>query len=203
MVKFGYTFDPETMYQPEPLVPDGQNSVLLWDMIDLHRDGSVTARNGWELEHEVKNGYNLYHCMGSSFKAYQELGKILWPHYPKGLKPIDHISRQKTDEWSNLRRINGSLNNINQGRKTTKGYYYEDRDWLDKKNAALVRKGLTPLSLSKPLRNKFISRVFYKGQCFELGVHETAEEAHSHYLEAREGFIQDTLRTIWCEFLFA
>jgi hypothetical protein len=201
MVRYGYNFDPSTMFQPQPLVKEG-NTVLLWNALEIHRDGSVTSQDSnWDVEHELLGGYNLYHSMGSSFKAYQELGKLLWPQFPKGLKPIDHIDRDRTnDSWSNLRRCNPSLNNINQARATTKGYHHETRQWLEKTNGYRVNRGQAPLSI-KP-RGRFISRVVYKGRTHELGVHETAEEAHEHYLTAKEDFIQDTLRTIWCEFLF-
>lgn len=198
MVKHGYTFDPATMYQPDPLVTD---SVLLWGgPAVLHRDGSVTSNENWPVEHVVAKKYNQYEIGCGTFKAYQESGKLLWPRYPSDLKAIDHINRDShNDRWSNLRRINTSLNNINRNTKAL-GWFLEDRTWLSKTNAARVKKGQTPLSMQP--RDKYISRVFYKGRLVELGVHETPEQAHENYINGREKFIQDTLRTIWCEFLF-
>ena len=197
--RYGYEFDPSTMYQPKPKT----NEIYVGGVAQIHPDGKVTGINDFEVEKDVVNKYNVYHVNDCfTFKAYKEAAKRMWPIRPKGLYVVDHINRDSTDDsWSNLRPVNSALNNLNQYREGTKGYIHETQEWLDKVNAARAAKGEQPLYLNGPPRNKFIACLTYKGERHELGVFETADEATECYLASKEQFIQDTLRDIWTKFL--
>ena len=197
-----YTFDPATMYQPA--LPENigyvtsRNGVLV-----VHRDGTVTSdvTNPW---HETVKGYNRYEVNGSPYCAYKVAAEALWPTFPPDLKVVDHINRDRSwDAWSNLRRANTSLNNLNQYRKGTKGYIHETKEWRDKVNAYRAKKKMKPLYLKEPCRNKYISCLTYKGKRYEFGAFDDPESATAEYLAKKEGFIQDRLREYWSAFLFA
>ena len=197
--KYGYVFDPETMYQPA--LPD----IQYFDegMCRYFPDGRVeTLDPDWELEQSTFKGWNNYSQAGGGFRAYVKAAKRFWPHRPKGLTAIDHINRDRSDDsWSNLRLCSTSLNNLNQYRKGTKGYRYETSEWLEKVNASRARAGKAPVYLRGPPRNKYIALLTYRGESVELGEFDTPEEATECYVAAKEPFIQDQLRRIWTEFL--
>ena len=196
-MKYGYHFDPETMYQPA--IPDDieKFEVPLFGGVYIYRDGTVENTGDYGSEHTLINGYNVYQVGGGCFRAYRQAGKYFWPHYPPELRDIDHISRVRSDDsWANIRRVNRSLNNLNQVRKKkVKGYYYESKGYR-------IRDGKAPLILKEPPRNKYISRICYKGETFPLGVHDTGPEATKFYLASKEQFIQDRIREEWIKFLF-
>ena len=198
-MKYGYEFDPTTMYQPRRRADE----VFVGGAAQISPDGEVTGIYGFEVEKDVVRKYNVYKVNNIfSFKAYREIASKLWPVRPKGLYVIDHINRDSTDDsWSNLRPVNSALNNLNQYREGTKGYIHETQEWLDKVNAARAAKREKLLYLKGPPRNKFIACLTYKGKRHDLGVFETADEATECYLASKEQFIQDTLRDIWTEFL--
>ena len=137
--KYGYVFDPETMYQPA--VPD----IEYFDdgMCRFFPDGRVeTLDPDWELEQGTFKGWNNYSQAGGGFRAYVKAAKQFWPHRPKELTAIDHINRDRSDDsWSNLRLCSTSLNNLNQYRRGTKGYRYETSEWLEKVNASRAKSG--------------------------------------------------------------
>ena len=196
MVLHNYTYDPTTMYQPAlPAVEfvTSRNKVLV-----VHRDGTVTSdvTDPW---HETVKGYNRYEVNGSPYSAYKVAADALWPQFV-----VDHINRDRSwDAWTNLRRVDNSLNNLNQYRKGTKGYIHETKEWRDKVNAYRATKNMKPLYLKEPPRNMFISCLTYKGKRYEFGAFKTPEEATAEYLAKKEKFIQDRLREYWSAFLFA
>ena len=200
--RYGYVFDPETMYQPE-IDP----SITHFDVGKhrIHRDGHVeNLDEDWGLSHTKVCGWNVYEQAGTSFRAYQEIAKHFWPKRPRQLSAVDHINRVRSDDsWGNLRLCNKSLNNINQYRKGTKGYRHETSEWLQKVNAYRSSAGKKPLVLSGPPRNKYIAMLTYRGQSVELGEFDNPEDATACYLAAKEPFIQNELRRLWTEFLSA
>ena len=200
-MKYGYNFDPKTMYQPA--IPDIEKfEVPLFGGVFIYRDGRVENTGEYGSEHTMINGYNNYLVGGGSFKSYQQAGKYFWPKYPPGFTDIDHISRVRSDDsWANLRRVNRSLNNLNQTRENVKGYYFEDGEWLKKINGYRFRDGKPPLILKEPPRNKYISKIGYQGKTYELGVHDSGREATQCYLDSKEAFIQDRIRESWIKFL--
>ena len=201
MVKYGYNFNPETMYQPEPR----HKYVHVGRGAGFFEDGHCEAREGYTLDHKIVNGYNLYTIDDAvSFNGHKEIANKLWPFYPKGLHVVDHANRVSTDDsWSNLRRVNSSLNNLNQYREGTKGYFHETKEWVEKVNASRAKRKMKPLYLKEPPRNKYIASLTYKGKQHELGVFDTPEEATKCYMESKEPFIQDTIRDVWTKFLFS
>ena len=201
MVRYGYNFD-DSMYQPA--VPDIEHfEVPFFESTYVYKDGSVKRKGDLEFDLVHINEYNVYQIGCGSFKSYQEAGKKFWPHYPPKFKDIDHISRVRSDDsWSNLRRVNRSLNNLNQYRKGVKGYHHETKEWLATVNGYRTKKRLSPLILKEPPRNKYISRIMYLKETYELGCHDTPEQATQCYLESKEQFIQDRIKEAWCKFLF-
>ena len=162
-----YTYDPSTMYQPalpELEFVTSRNQVLV-----VHRDGTVTS-DVTEPWHETVKGYNRYEVNGSPYSAYKVAADALWPQFPPNLRVVDHINRDRSwDAWTNLRRVDNSLNNLNQYRKGTKGYIHETKEWRDKVNAYRATKNMKPLYLKEPPRNMFISCLTYKGKRYEFG----------------------------------
>ena len=201
MVLHNYTYDPTTMYQPalpEVEFVTSRNKVLV-----VHRDGTVTSdvTDPW---HETVKGYNRYEVNGSPYSAYKVAADALWPQFPPNLRVVDHINRDRSwDAWTNLRRVDNSLNNLNQYRKGTKGYIHETKEWRDKVNAYRATKNMKPLYLKEPPRNMFISCLTYKGKRYEFGAFHSPEKATAEYLAKKEKFVQDRLREYWSAFLFA
>tara|TARA_B100000029_G_scaffold381083_1_gene376182 strand:+ start:341 stop:964 length:624 start_codon:yes stop_codon:yes gene_type:complete len=200
--RYGYIFDPETMYQPEidPALPYYDEGLSRF-----YRDGSVrTLYPDWELDQESVKGWNVYQQAGGGFRAYRKTAQHFWPHRPKGLSVVDHINRDRGDDsWGNLRLVNASLNSLNQYREGTKGYRYESSAWLKKVNACRARQGKPPIYLPGPPRNQYIAVLTYRGDTVELGAFDTPEAATKCYLASKEPFIQNELRRLWTEFLCA
>ena len=125
MVRYGYDFDPVTMYQPKPK----KDVVFVGKVAQIFSDGACLPLGDFVLESENINNYNHYtinECF--HFKGYKEIAKTLWPIYPSGLWVVDHVNRISTDDsWHNLRRVNSALNNLNQYRTGTCGYVHETR----------------------------------------------------------------------------
>ena len=197
--KYGYIFDPETMYQPA--LPN----IEYFDhgRCRFFPDGSVeTLDTDWELANDSFRGWNTYNQAGSGFRAYVVAANHFWPHRPSELKAIDHINRDRSDDsWGNLRFCSTSLNNLNQYRRNVKGYRYETSEWLEKVNACRARAGKPAIRLRGPPRNKYIAMLTYRGESVELGEFDTPEEATQCYVAAKEPFIQEQLRSIWTAFL--
>lgn len=203
MVRHGYDFDPSYMYQPK-IDPELDYFYLFEGNVCIWRNGAVRDPYDRWVWNTCENGYNKYEYNGTAFWAYREAAKKLWPVYPKELSFVDHIDRVRTfDGWVNLRRCSPSLNSLNQYREGTKGYRHETKEWLANVNAYRAKTHKKPLILKEPPRNKFIACLTYKGETYELGVHDNPEDATAQYLEEKEPFIRDRLRDIWSEFLFA
>ena len=200
--RYGYVFDPETMYQPR--LPEGCE---FFDSGNcrFNRDGTVeTLDEDWGLDHSTYKGWNNYSQSGGGFRAYVKTAKQFWPHRPKGFSAIDHINRDRSDDsWENLRPCSTSLNNLNQYRRGTKGYKHETLEWLQRVNACRARGHKPPLYLPGPPRNKYIAVLTYQGNQVELGEFDTPDEATECYVAAKEPFIQNELRRVWTEFLSA
>ena len=200
MVRFGYEFNPKTMYQPKPKY----EQVHVGKIAELFDDGHCEAKDGYTLTSEVVAGYN-HHTINDcvTFKGYKEIANKLWPLYPTGMFVVDHKNRVSTDDsWANLRRVTSGINNLNQYRKGTLGYHFETKEWLQKVNSARAANKMKPLYLKEPPRNKYIASLSYKGKRYELGAFDTPEAANQCYLDSKEPFIQDTLRDLWTKFLF-
>ena len=197
--RYGYVFDPETMYQPA--IPNIEH--FDHGHCRFYPDGRVeTLDADWVLDSSKYKGWNNYSQGGGGFRAYVTSARQFWPHRPSGFTAVDHINRDRGDDsWANLRVCSTSLNNLNQYRKGTKGYRYETSEWLEKVNACRVRGGKPPLYLRGPPRNKYIALLTYRGESVELGEFDTPEEATKCYVTAKEPFIQDQLRNLWTEFL--
>ena len=205
MVKYDYDFDPAVDYQPKPKA----DVVHLWGGATMEADGSVHVSNTclFKLLHDLNNkGYNNWEINGCPVTppVYKQAAKQLWPEKPAELSWVDHIDRNRTnDAFDNLRWVNASLNNLNQYRRKTKGYYHETQEWLDSVNEIRAKKKQRPLVLTHKPREKYIAAVTYKGTSHELGAFETPEAATKCYNKRKEGFIQERLRDLWSEFLFA
>ena len=205
---YGYIFEPAVDYQPRVVkeyvvVCNGKAIVDADGTVRLNPD---SKSSGFDvLGHQINpKGYNSYEINGWNFAAYKSAAFQLWKKRPKGLSWVDHIDRDRTnDSFSNLRPVNASLNNLNQYRPTTKGYVHETQEWVDKVNAARAAKRQRPLILKEPPRNKYISCCTYKGVRHEFGVFDDPEDATACYMLSKEPFIQDCLREMWTEFLFA
>ena len=199
--KYGYVFDPDTMYQPA--IPD----IEYFDdgLCRFHRDGRVESLDpDWTLEKTRYKGWNNYSQAGGGFRAYVVAARRFWPHRPPGLNAIDHWNRDRGDDsWDNIRPCSTSLNNLNQYRKGTKGYRHETSEWLKKVNACRARGGKEFLYLRGPPRNKYIAVLTYKGDTVELGEFDTPDAATQCYVAAKEPFIQAQLRRVWTEYLSA
>ena len=195
-------WNPETMYNP---LADA--SILSFDYLGqfrFYRDGSVKPIHpDTPMFWESRSPYPTFNCNGSNYVVHQVIGKVLWPRRPNGLTFIDHINRIKTDNsWSNLRPVSPSINGINkETKRKIRGWDHETEEWLAKINASLAKKRKPVWRSSKSARNKYISRITYKGTRYELGEFETPEEAHHCYKTGREPFIQKLLREIWTQFL--
>ena len=201
MVRHNYTFDPDSMYQPA--LPDTDYVTSRNNVLVVHRDGTVSSDVA-EPWHVTVRGYNSYEINGSCYSAYKVAANALWPAFPPELKLVDHINRDRScDAWTNLRKANVSLNNLNQYRKGTRGYIHETKEWRDKVNAYRASRKLPPLYLKEPCRNKYISCLTYKGKRYEFGAFDDPESATKEYLAKKEEFIQDVLRKYWQAFLFA
>ena len=199
-----YTFDPETMYQPQ--LPPVDHVDDYGGFVRYHRDGRVTQEAGVEtgitIEQRETERYNCYVFGAKRFHAYKRAFLKLFPERPRELTQVDHIDRDnKNDAWDNLRWVSASLNNLNQYRKATKGYDHETDEWLQKMNGYRVKKGLKPLRL-KP-RNKYIARIIYKGTRYEQGIFDTPEEATRCYNDSKERFVRERLTEMWTDFLAA
>ena len=194
-----YTFNPETMYQPEPPVVESFDHRGL----RYHQDGTVESLDDfWPVTKIPYRGWNTYEWKGSGFRAYRVIADQFWPRYPKELSSVDHINRERGDDsFSNLRRISPSLNNINRDRKNVKGYRFETREWLQKANGRRIKNNMPPIVLKEPPRNKYVAYITYRGKPYELGVFDKPEEATRCYLARKEGFVQDRLREIWTAYL--
>ena len=196
---YNYNFDPATMYQPA--IPEVDFVTTPNGVVVVHRDGTVTS-DVTEPWHDTVRGYNSYIINGSCYAAYKVAANALWPKFPKNLKVVDHIDRNRAnDSWGNLRRVDVSLNNLNQYRKGTKGYIHETSEWRARVNAYRGRNRMPPLYLKEPPRNKYISCLTYKGKRYEFGAFDTPEEATAEYLAKKEVFIQNRLREYWTAFL--
>ena len=199
--KYGYVFDPETMYQPQ--LP----AVTFFDSgyCRFNRDGTVeTLDDDWALDKSMYKGWNNYSQAGGGFRAYVKTAQHFWPNRPRELTAVDHVNRDRSDDsWGNLRLCSVSLNNLNQYRRGTKGYRHETLEWLHKVNACRARGNKLPLYLPGPPRNKYVAMLTYKGNQVELGEFDTPEEATECYVASKEPYIQNELRRIWTEFLSA
>lgn len=196
-----YNFDPSYMYQPQPPMVEYYDRGKL----RFHMDGSVESMDDmWPLTKTVHNGYNMYEWKGYGFKAYKATAQEFWPEYPRELNCVDHINRcRQQDAFSNLRRVDSGLNNLNQYRTRVKGYRHETKEWLAKVNGYRVKTNQPPIILKEPPRGKYIAIITYKGKPYELGAFDTPEEATKCYVNQKEGFIQNQLRDIWTRFLAA
>ena len=194
-----YNFDPSRMYQPQP----PQIEYFDEDGLRFKCDGTVENLNtDWGLDKTSFKGWNVYEHAGGTFRAYRRIADHLWPDYPKELNCVDHINRcRHLDAFSNLRRVNTSLNNINQYRPGVKGYRHETKEWLQKVNGYRANNNQSPIVLDHPLRNQYIAIITYKGKPYELGAFDHPEDATKCYLEGKETFIQDRLREIWTDFM--
>jgi len=194
-----YNFDPTRMYQPQP----AQIEYFDKNGVRFRSDGTVENLDmDWGLERTSCKGWNVYEHGGDTFRAYRRIADFLWPDYPKELNCVDHINRcRHMDAFSNLRRVNTSLNNINQYRDGVKGYRHETKEWLQKVNGYRANKNQSPIVLDHPLRNQYIAIITYKSKPYELGAFDHPEDATKCYLESKETFIQDRLREIWTNYL--
>ena len=199
---YGYIFEPAVDYQPRVVkewveVCNGKVIVDADGSVRLNPDSKTSGID--VLGHQITpKGYNSYEVNGWNFAAYKSAAFQLWKKRPKGLTWVDHIDRDRTnDSFPNLRPVNASLNNLNQYRPTTKGYVHETQEWVDKVNAVRRSKGQRPLVLREPPRN------MYKGVRHEFGAFHDPEEATACHNASKEPFIQERLRELWTEFLFA
>mgnify|MGYP002832393992 CR=1 FL=1 len=110
--RYGYVFDPETMYQPA--VPEIEH--FDHGHSRFYPDGRVeTLDADWVLDSSKYKGWNNYSQGGGGFRAYVTSARQFWPHRPSGFTAVDHINRDRGDDsWANLRVCSTSLNNLNQ-----------------------------------------------------------------------------------------
>ena len=128
--------------------------------IDTRRNRNGSSPPG----HVTKRGYTTISIDSRSYMAH-----VLAWIYCHGVRPnmfIDHINCVKSDNRiSNLREVSKSENsqNIKVARTTSK----------------------TKLLGVSPNWNKFMSRICVGGKQYYLGLFDTAEQAHSAYIEAK------------------
>ena len=201
MVPVRMVFDPKTQYQPQP-----DPALCYFDYLGMFRffsDGSVTPLDqDTHFEWDEKSIYPRFFSGMCCYTVHRVIGDVLWPHNtrPRSLKFIDHIDgNPRNNAWTNLRPVTVSMNNINRRSKKRpiKGWVFETEALLAKINASLAKKGKPVYRDPKEARNQYVAQFTSQGVRHEVGAFDTPAEAHQAYLQGREQFIQEELRSIW------
>lgn len=111
------------------------------------------------------DGYLIFQAKGVPLKVHRVAFLLMTGNWPKGL--IDHENRIRSDNrWSNLR---DASNSVNQQNKVDA--------YLNSKSGLLG---------AHPHGDKFRAQISRKGVRILIGTFDTAEQAHSAYLEEKK-----------------
>ena len=138
---------------------DGESGKFVW----LIR-ASSRAKAGCAAGNIANNGYFVIKYLGRTYRAHRLAWLYVMGEFPSS--DIDHINGDRLDNrWANLRVVAKVENSQNLRRATARSS--------------------TGLLGVYPSRGQFGARITVNGKRVFLGIHPTAEGAHSAYLEAK------------------